>query len=65
MEPFLPGEPVTRTDLDHALGHILDVDEVAGTAEVRWLRRPGHDHEITIEPMGALRRIHESDEDSV
>jgi len=62
MEPFLPGESVTLTDIDHAIGHIVDVDEAAGTVEVRWLRRPGHDHDLTVEPMGLIRRIHESEE---
>ena len=62
MEPFLPGESVTLNDTDHALGHVVDVDPAAGTVEVRWLRRPGHDHDVTVEPVGAVRRVHESEE---
>ena len=62
MEPFLPGESVTLTDTDHAIGHIVDVDDSAGTVEVRWLRRPGHDHDITVEHASNIRRVHESEE---
>ena len=62
MEPFLPGESVTLTDTDHSIGHIVDVDAAAGTVEVRWLRRPGHDHDITVERASNVRRIHESEE---
>jgi hypothetical protein len=62
MEPFLPGEPVTLTDTDRSIGHIVDVDETAGTVEVRWLRRPGHDHDVTVERASNVRWIHESEE---
>jgi len=62
MEPFLPGESVTLNDTDHCVGHIVDIDQAAGTVEVRWLRRPGHDHDVTVEPVGVIRRLHESEE---
>ena len=62
MEPFLPGESVTLTDTDHAIGHIVDVNQTNGTVEVRWLRRPGHDHDVTVEPLSLIRRVHESEE---
>jgi hypothetical protein len=62
MEPFLPGEAVTLNDTDHALGHIVDVSADGGTIEVRWLHRPGHDHEVTQESAQTIRRVHESDE---
>lgn len=62
MEPFQPGESVTLNDADHALGHVVDVHPVDGTVEVRWLRRPGHDHDVTCEPVAVLRRVHESEE---
>ena len=62
MEPFLPGESVALTDVDHTLGHVVDVDQAAGTVEVRWLRCPGHDHELTVESMSNVRRVHESEE---
>ena len=32
------------------------------TVEVRWQRRPGHDHDVTVERTAAIRRVHESDE---
>jgi hypothetical protein len=62
MEPFLPGESVTLTDTDHTIGHIVAVDDAAGTVEVRWLRRPGHDHDVTVEPTSLIRRLHESED---
>jgi hypothetical protein len=30
--------------------------------EVRWQRRPGHDHDLTVERTDAIRRVHESEE---
>src|SRR5207253_5212217 len=33
MEPFLPGESVTLNDTDHCVGHIVDIDQAAGTVE--------------------------------
>jgi hypothetical protein len=62
MEPFVEGETVTLTDTDHALGHIVGVSDDGATVEVRWQRRPGHDHEVTREPASAIRRVHESEE---
>ena len=62
MEPFLPGETVTLSDTDHTIGHIVGLGADGGTVEVRWLRRPGHDHDVTVERMSALRRVHESEE---
>jgi hypothetical protein len=62
MEPFLPGETVALNDSDTALGHIVDVSTDGATVEVRWLRRPGHDHEVTRERADAIRLVHESEE---
>jgi len=62
MEPFLPGETVTLTDTARSIGHIVGIDADGGTAEVRWLRHPGHAHDVTVEPMSLLRRVHESEE---
>ena len=62
MEPFLPGESVALTDADRSLGHIVGVSDDGATVEVRWLRRPGHDHDLTVEPASAIRRVHESEE---
>jgi hypothetical protein len=62
MEPFLPGEPVTLTDAAPALGHIVDISEDGATVEVHWLRRPGLDHDVTVERASAIRRVHESED---
>jgi hypothetical protein len=62
MEPFLPGESVTLTDAAPAIGHIVGVSDDGATVEVRWTRRPGHDHEVTIERASAIRRMHESED---
>ena len=62
MEPFLPGETVTLTDTEQTIGHVVGLGADGATVEVRWLRRPGHDHDVTFEPMDALRRVHESEE---
>ncbi|HEV8615969.1 MAG TPA: hypothetical protein VGU22_10810 [Methylomirabilota bacterium] len=62
MEPFAPGESVVLTDTEHTLGHIVGVSADGGTVEVRWLRRPGHDHEVTRESTEAIRRVHESEQ---
>lgn len=53
------------TDMDHTLGHIVTVSDDGGTVEILWRRRPGHDHDVTIEPTAAIRRLHESDEDNI
>ena len=65
MDPFLPGEPVTLNDLDHTLGHIIGVSPDGHTVEIRWLRRPGHDHDVTLERTSHIRRVHESEEGMV
>ena len=62
MEPFAEGEAVTLNDTDHALGHIVGVSADGHSVEVRWQHRPGHDHDLTVEPVGKIRRVHESDE---
>jgi hypothetical protein len=62
MEPFAEGETVTLTDSEHALGHIVGVSADGHTVEVRWQRRPGHDHDLTVERTDAIRRVHESEE---
>jgi uncharacterized protein YodC (DUF2158 family) len=61
MEPFLSGETVTLSDSAPALGHIVDVSDDGGMVEVRWLRRPGFDHDVTVERASAIRRVHESE----
>jgi hypothetical protein len=61
MEPFAEGETVTLTDVDHTLGHIVGVSDDGRTVEVRWQRRPGHDHDVTAERADAIRRVHESE----
>jgi hypothetical protein len=62
MEPFLPGETVTLNSAAPAIGHIVDVSDDGATVEVRWTRRAGHDHEVTLEPASALRHLHESED---
>lgn len=62
MEPFLPGETVTLTDSAPAIGHVLSVSPDGASLEVRWLRRPGHDHTVTVEPTALIRRLHESED---
>jgi len=62
MEPFAEGEAVTLNDADHALGHIVRVSADGHSVQVRWHHRPGHDHDLTVEPVGKIRRVHESDE---
>jgi hypothetical protein len=61
MEPFVEGETVTLTDMDHTLGHIVGVSADGATVEIRWQRRPGHDHDVTVEPTSLIRRVHESE----
>jgi hypothetical protein len=65
MEPFAEGDIVTLTDSDHTLGHIVSVRGDSHTVEVRWQRRRGHEHEVTVERMDMLRRVHESEEGMV
>jgi hypothetical protein len=49
MEPFVPGESVALTGSAPAIGHIVGVSDDGATVEVRWLWRPGHDHDVTVE----------------
>ncbi len=60
MEPFVPGDVVTLTDTEHSVGRVVDVLD-DGRIEVRWTQRPGHDHDVTLEPAALLRRVHESE----
>jgi hypothetical protein len=62
MEPFVTGETVTLTDSAPAIGHIVGVSGDGATVEVRWTRRPGHDHELTVERTSAILRLHESED---
>ena len=62
MEPFVEGETVTLTDTDHTLGHIVGVSADGATVEIRWQRRLGHDHGVTVERTALIRRVHESEE---
>jgi hypothetical protein len=62
MEPFVEGETVTLTDTDHTLGHIVGVSADGATVEIRWQRRRGHDHDVTVERTALIRRVHESEE---
>jgi hypothetical protein len=62
MEPFRPGESVTLTDSAPAIGHILSVSPDGSRVEIRWLRRPGHDHDVTVERAEMIRRMHESED---
>ena len=61
MEPFVEGDAVTLTDTSHTLGHIVGVSEDGATVEIRWYRRPGHDHDVTRESTSLIRRVHESE----
>jgi hypothetical protein len=65
MEPFQPGESVTLTDSAPAIGHILSVSPDGSSLEIRWLRRPGHDHAVTVEPAATVRRMHESEDGTI
>ncbi len=65
-EPFQRGELVTLSEFESAaapLGRIVSVTPDGDRAEVAWQKRPGHEHEITVEPTGTLRRVHESEMD--
>jgi hypothetical protein len=61
-EPYDLGETVTLNATEHALGHVVGTSDDGLTVEVRWLRRPGHDHDVTRESVDAIRRVHASDE---
>ena len=62
MEPFVTGESVTLTDSAPAIGHIVSISDDGATVEVRWLRRPRHDHDLTVARATALPRLHESED---
>jgi hypothetical protein len=65
-EPFRRGELVTLREFDagaEPLGRVVSVTSDGDAAEVLWHRRPGHKDAVTVEPMGALRRVHESEMD--
>jgi hypothetical protein len=62
MEPFVTGEAVTLTDAAPAIGHIVGISDDGATVEVRWTRRPGHDHDVTVERASVIRRLHESED---
>ena len=61
-EPFRRGELVTLRDApSEPLGRIVSVADTGDRAEIAWHKFPGHEHEITVEPTIALRRVHESE----
>jgi hypothetical protein len=65
-EQFQRGELVTLRVFESAampLGRVVDVTPDGDRAEVAWFRRPGHEHQVTREPTGMLRRVHESEID--
>jgi hypothetical protein len=65
-EPFKRGELVTLRQFESAdepLGRVVSVTTAGDAAEVVWHRRDGHKDEITVEPTGSLRRVHESELD--
>jgi hypothetical protein len=65
-EPFLRGELVTLREYRSAaepLGRIVSVTPGGDQAEVVWLKNPGHERQVTVEPTGMLRRVHESEMD--
>jgi hypothetical protein len=65
-EPFLRGELVTLRQFEspaQPLGRILHVSAEGDQAEIAWFKRPGHEHEVTVEPVEMLRRVHESEMD--
>jgi hypothetical protein len=61
-EPFQRGDLVTLRDADpQPLGRVVAVS--GEQAEVAWHKRAGHEHDVTLEPTAALRRVHESEMD--
>ncbi|HEU5197612.1 MAG TPA: hypothetical protein VFW70_22930 [Methylomirabilota bacterium] len=65
-DPFMRGELVTLREYvttDEPIGRVVSVTPDGALAEVAWHRRPGHDHEVTVEPTSLLRRVHESEMD--
>ena len=58
------GELVTLREyltLDEPLGRIVSVTADGTRAEIAWTTHGGHAHEVTDEPTGLLRRVHESE----
>jgi hypothetical protein len=65
-EPFRRGELVTLREFAtgaEPLGRIVSVTADGDEAEIVWHRRPGHKDQVTVEPTGTLRRVHESEMD--
>jgi hypothetical protein len=65
-DPFQRGELVTLREFESAaepLGRIVSVTPDGERAEIAWHRRPGHEHQITVEPTEMLRRVHKSEMD--
>ena len=65
-ERLLRGELVTLRRFESAaqpLGRIIHVSTEGDQAEVAWFKRQGHAHEVTVEPVEMLRRVHESEVD--
>jgi hypothetical protein len=65
-DPFMRGELVTLREYvttDEPIGRVVSVSSAGARAEVAWHRRPGRDHEVTVEPTSLLRRVHESEMD--
>jgi hypothetical protein len=65
-EPFLRGELVTLRQFESAaqpLGRIVSVMPESDQVEVAWHKRGGHQHEVTVEAVEMLRRVHESEMD--
>jgi hypothetical protein len=63
MEPFRPGDLVRlRESPTDTLGRIVSLSADGLRTEVRWQKRPGYEHQITVESVEDLRRIHESEE---
>ena len=63
-DPFLRGELVTLREYltpDEPIGRVVSVSPDGASAEVAWTKYAGHDHELTVEPTGRLRKIHESE----
>ena len=60
-EPFGPATPVSF-DTNEGTWMNVDVSPDGHTVEIRWLRRPGHDHYVTVERTSHVRRVHESEE---
>jgi hypothetical protein len=64
-EPFRPGELVTLRDAPaEPRGRIVSVEAGGEHVEVAWHKFPGLEHEVTLEPTTALRRVHESELDA-